>query len=130
VWRPAPRLFATRQPGKHNRVRHGRVPDTIIVGHASALPPKADVVERDRDVRFVPKADIEFARINSETSAEIRFPPHAKSWCRIAAKVIVHAAAEQWAMVRLMWKELRRARDVSRRDYSVLSTLCGSSQVE
>ena len=43
MWRPAPRLFATRQPGKHNRVRHGRVPDTIIVGHASALPPKADI---------------------------------------------------------------------------------------
>jgi hypothetical protein len=44
--------------------------------------------------------------------------------------VTVRAAAEQWAMVRLMWKEIRRARDVSRRDYSVLSTLCGSSQVE
>ena len=26
----------------------------------SALPPKADIVERDRDVRFVPKADIEY----------------------------------------------------------------------
>jgi hypothetical protein len=25
----------------------------------SALPPKADIVERDRHVRFVPKADIE-----------------------------------------------------------------------
>jgi hypothetical protein len=24
----------------------------------SALPPKADIAERDRDVRFVPKADI------------------------------------------------------------------------
>jgi hypothetical protein len=44
--------------------------------------------------------------------------------------VTVRAEAEQWAVVRLMWKELRRVRDVSRRDYSVLSTLCGSSQVE
>ena|SRR5215469_235480 len=102
----------------------------------SALPPKADIAERQRDVRFVPKADIEFARINSKISAGIRFPrhlgrtAHAKSWCRIAAKVTVRAEAEQWAVVRLMWKELRRARDVSRRDYSVLSTLCGSSQVE
>jgi hypothetical protein len=24
----------------------------------SAFPPKADIVQRDRDVRFVPKADI------------------------------------------------------------------------
>ena len=27
----------------------------------SALPPKADLVQRDRDVRFVPKADIQTA---------------------------------------------------------------------
>jgi hypothetical protein len=26
----------------------------------SALPPKADIVERERHVRFVPKADIEY----------------------------------------------------------------------
>jgi hypothetical protein len=25
---------------------------------SAALPPKADIAERDRDVRFVPKADI------------------------------------------------------------------------
>ena len=28
----------------------------------SALPPKADIAERDRHVRFVPKADIRSAR--------------------------------------------------------------------
>jgi hypothetical protein len=27
----------------------------------SALPPKADMVQHDRDVRFVPKADITFS---------------------------------------------------------------------
>jgi hypothetical protein len=45
-------------------------------------------------------------------------------------EVPARAAGEQWLMVRLMWKELLRVRDVSRRDYSVLSTLCGLSQVE
>jgi len=31
----------------------------------SALPPKADITERDRYVRFVPKADISGATINA-----------------------------------------------------------------
>ena len=31
----------------------------------SALPPKADVAERHRDVRFVPKADIEPRRLGA-----------------------------------------------------------------
>jgi hypothetical protein len=35
----------------------------------SALPPKADMVQHDRDVRFVPKADI---RHCSKTRPEIR----------------------------------------------------------
>jgi hypothetical protein len=33
----------------------------------SALPPKADIVQRDRDVRFVPKADI-YTAANSRQS--------------------------------------------------------------
>jgi len=37
--------------------RHGSV--EIVPWRAmSALPPKADMVQHDRDVRFVPKADI------------------------------------------------------------------------
>src|SRR5215470_10437301 len=53
----------------------------------------------------------------------------AKSSSRIAAKVGRALQWEQWAVVRLMWKELLSARDVSGRNYSVLSTVCGSSQV-
>ena len=51
-------------------MRHGKAPHLMsALGHKrtshlvdvmSALPPKADITERDRqDVRFVPKADIE-----------------------------------------------------------------------
>jgi hypothetical protein len=40
----------------------------------------------------------------------------AKSSCRIAARVAGALQWEQWAVVRLMWKELLRARDVSRRN--------------
>ena len=32
--------------------------DILGVCGMSAVPPKADIVERDRHVRFVPKADI------------------------------------------------------------------------
>jgi hypothetical protein len=45
----------------------------------SALPPKADVVEHDRDVRFVPKADIERLREKPAKAAlvfEDRKRPH------------------------------------------------------
>jgi len=35
----------------------------------SALPPKADITERDRDVRFVPQADIGLAPV------DVRFTP-------------------------------------------------------
>jgi hypothetical protein len=51
------------------RVVHDSKPDALMsalghkrtsegVGVMSALPPKADMVQHDRDVRFVPKADI------------------------------------------------------------------------
>ena len=40
--------------------------------HVPEHPP----CEAITNVRFVPKADIEFARINSKTSAGIRFPRH------------------------------------------------------
>jgi hypothetical protein len=33
----------------------------------SALPPKADIAERDWDVRFVPKADIDSQTISATT---------------------------------------------------------------
>src|SRR5262249_59926458 len=33
-------------------------PDRLVNLPMSALPPKADVVQHERDVRFVPKADI------------------------------------------------------------------------
>ena len=56
----------------------------IISGHwsvhpMSALPPKVDVVEHDRDVRFVPKADIERLREKPAKAAlvfEDRKRPH------------------------------------------------------
>ena len=42
----------------------------------SALPPKADIAERKKDVRFVPKADIAHSVTSSaETSSE-------KPWVR------------------------------------------------
>jgi hypothetical protein len=65
----------------------------------SALRPIADIRRRNCHVRFVPKADIELAGINSETSAGILFSRHlghtarAKSWCRIAARAAVARAA-------------------------------------
>jgi len=37
----------------------------------SALPPKADMVQHDRDVRFVPKADI---AERSSTVRSLRYP--------------------------------------------------------
>jgi len=42
----------------------------------SALPPKADIVQHDRDVRFVPKADIQAARVPliACTSLALQFP--------------------------------------------------------
>ena len=40
------------------------------VGVMSALPPKADIAERARDVRFVPKADI--ARAGGSASSRER----------------------------------------------------------
>src|SRR5215469_1816264 len=39
-------------------VRFGSKADIGAVRAMSALPPKADIAERRRDVRFVPKADI------------------------------------------------------------------------
>jgi hypothetical protein len=49
-----------------NAARHSvrQYPLWVISGHSdhirsmSALPPKADIVEGDRHVRFVPKADV------------------------------------------------------------------------
>jgi hypothetical protein len=35
----------------------------------SALPPKADIVECDRHVRFVPKADIELSALRTQRTA-------------------------------------------------------------
>ena len=37
----------------------------------SALPPKADIAERDRNVRFVPKADID--RVTGDFGVELLF---------------------------------------------------------
>jgi hypothetical protein len=34
----------------------------------SALPPKADIVQHDRDVRFVPKVDIAVTHLQQEAS--------------------------------------------------------------
>jgi hypothetical protein len=39
-------------------VRFGHKRTSKHIGAMSALPPKADIAERDRNVRFVPKADM------------------------------------------------------------------------
>jgi hypothetical protein len=39
-------------------VRFGSKADILAIGHQSALHPKADIAERDWDVRFVPIGDI------------------------------------------------------------------------
>jgi hypothetical protein len=46
------RLARCGHPGMRRDVRYGSKADVM-----SALPPKADIAERDRNVRFVPKAD-------------------------------------------------------------------------
>jgi len=38
----------------------------------SALPPKADIVERDRHVRFVPKPDINATHLSGQRLDEIQ----------------------------------------------------------
>jgi hypothetical protein len=58
--------------------------------------------------RFRPLRSVENYRMREE------FVPHCSESCRRAAVGTVQL--EQWAMVRLMWKELLRARDVSRRN--------------
>jgi hypothetical protein len=74
----------------------------------SALPPKADIDDAMSNVRFVPKADIEFALINSETSAGIldflviSDIPHAR---RVGAALQQGTQRNNWALVRLIWKE-------------------------
>jgi hypothetical protein len=61
VWRRASvlALFATRQPGKHNRVRHGRASDTIIPRQATPCQlrqrrPLIDILRNGDGVLFGP----------------------------------------------------------------------------
>jgi hypothetical protein len=43
---------------RRSHVRYGSKADIALGPAMSPLPPKADIAHHDRDVRFVPKADI------------------------------------------------------------------------
>jgi hypothetical protein len=51
----------------------------------SALPPKADINERDRDVRFVPKADsCTAAMVTTAIAGNCEFSPAVGAGCRVS----------------------------------------------
>jgi hypothetical protein len=50
----------------------------------SAIPPKADIVERDRHVRFVPKADIRLRRPISDELIYINAVGRYLTWSVVA----------------------------------------------
>jgi hypothetical protein len=52
-WHTTDRLFLNRRD-----VRFGSLADILRCGAKSTLPPKADILCVERDVRFVPIADI------------------------------------------------------------------------
>ena len=55
-----------------------RCPYTPLVHAMSALPPKADILQRHSDVRFVPEADI--GQRQSITSSPIAIACHNRYW--------------------------------------------------
>jgi hypothetical protein len=50
----------------------------------SALPPKADIAERDRHVRFVPKADIRLLRPISDELIYVNAVGRSLTWSVVA----------------------------------------------
>jgi hypothetical protein len=61
----------------------------------SALPPKADIVQHDRNVCFVPKADSRTAACNNRAAARIT-NPSAKTGKAIAGSDSPARAAIDW----------------------------------
>jgi hypothetical protein len=81
----------------------------------SALPPKADIAERDKDVRFVPKADSCSAAIGGRNG-----PVHAASTCRstITGSVKVNNAQMTRNLANIVagWHRLPRSLTQMRND--------------
>ena len=70
-------------------------------------------------------ANVDLNRLNDEQLAKLcRFRPRPVRDCRMREEFVPHCSEscrralqwEQWAVVRLMWKELLRAGNVSRRN--------------
>jgi hypothetical protein len=87
----------------------------VISGHwdvstaMSALPPKADMVQHDRDVRFVPKADSCSAAINAALGQVLSDFHQQLTWAKGLRNVII--AARFARLLLLPAKRIRRNRD-------------------
>jgi hypothetical protein len=63
-------LGSDPNPQQHTNVRFASLADIETLSPMSALPPKADMVQHDRDVRFVPKADMTAILVSVRLAAQ------------------------------------------------------------
>jgi hypothetical protein len=90
----------------------------------SALPPKADIVQRDRDVRFVPKCDIDASSLRQRICLVLIVEPPAERAdfvkikgrrCALGSKHFGTGSRSVLAPLLRLWRALNAAQHVKTR---------------